>query len=99
MNSKIVSCILFCGLAWTAAAQPIEIKMATLAPKDSPWCDVLTRMGEKWKVISKGNVKLTIFAGGVMGDSRSQLIVVDASGKGERIITTDFSIYSPALSP
>ena len=42
--------------------------MATLAPKDSPWCDVLMRMGERWKAISNGNVKLTIYAGGVMGD-------------------------------
>ncbi len=46
----------------------MEIKMATLAPKESPWCDVLVRMGERWKAISGGNVKLTLYAGGVMGD-------------------------------
>ncbi len=56
------------GLATGASAQQIDIKMATLAPKDSPWCDVLVRMGERWKAISNGNVKLTLYAGGVMGD-------------------------------
>jgi TRAP-type C4-dicarboxylate transport system substrate-binding protein len=69
MTSKTISsAILLCGLALRAGAQPIEIKMATLAPKDSPWCDVLVRMGERWKAISNGNVKLTLYAGGVMGD-------------------------------
>lgn len=59
---------MFSGLAAMVRAQPVEIKMATLAPKDSPWCDVLVRMGERWKAISNGNVKLTIYPGGVMGD-------------------------------
>jgi TRAP-type C4-dicarboxylate transport system substrate-binding protein len=68
MTSRFISCALLCGLAVSARAQQIEIKMATLAPKDSPWCDVLVRMGERWKAISGGNVRLTIYAGGVMGD-------------------------------
>ena len=69
MTSKIIPyALLLCGLAAGARAQQIEIKMATLAPKDSPWCDVLVRMGERWKTISNGNVKLTLYAGGVMGD-------------------------------
>lgn len=74
-------------------AQPIEIKMATLAPKDSPWCDVLVRMGERWKTISNGNVKLTIYAGGVMGDEPDtvnklrvkliQAVALTGAGMGE----------------
>jgi TRAP-type C4-dicarboxylate transport system substrate-binding protein len=69
MKSRtLTSAILLCGLAVAAGAQPIVIKMATLAPKDSPWCDVLVHMGERWKAISNGNVKLTLYAGGTMGD-------------------------------
>jgi TRAP-type C4-dicarboxylate transport system substrate-binding protein len=68
MLKRIGSYALLFVLAATCRAQQIEIKMATLAPKESPWCDVLVRMGERWKAISKGNVKLTIYAGGVMGD-------------------------------
>jgi TRAP-type C4-dicarboxylate transport system substrate-binding protein len=74
MTSKFISYVLLCGLAVSARAQQparapqIEIRMATLAPKDSPWGEVLVRMGERWKAISNGNVKLIIFAGGSMGD-------------------------------
>ena len=85
--------ILLCSLAAVAAAQPIDIKMATLAPKDSPWCDVLVRMGERWKAISNGNVKLTIYAGGVMGDEPDtvnklrvkliQAVALTGAGMGE----------------
>lgn len=85
--------ILLCGLAFPASAQPIDIKMATLAPKDSPWCDVLVRMGERWKTITNGNVKLTIYAGGVMGDEPDtvnklrvkliQAVALTGAGMGE----------------
>jgi TRAP-type C4-dicarboxylate transport system substrate-binding protein len=75
MKSRtLTSAILLCGLSMAAGAQPakkesvIEIKMATLAPKDSPWCDVLVKMGERWRAISNGSVKLTLYAGGTMGD-------------------------------
>jgi len=93
MWTKFVSYVLLCGLAIAARAQQIEIKMATLAPKDSPWCDVLARMGERWKTISKGNVKLTIYAGGVMGDEPDtvnklrvkliQAVALSGAGMGE----------------
>jgi len=89
----LTSATLLCGLAVAACAQPIEIKMATLAPKDSPWCDVLVRMGERWKAISGGNVKLTLYAGGVMGDEPDtvnklrvkliQAVALTGAGMGE----------------
>jgi TRAP-type transport system periplasmic protein len=94
MTSRSVSfALLLCSLAAGARAQQIEIKMATLAPKDSPWCDVLVRMGERWKAISNGNVKLTIYSGGVMGDEPDtvnklrvkliQAVALSGAGMGE----------------
>ena len=94
MTSRTISlALLLCGLAAGARAQQIEIKMATLAPRDSPWCDVLVRMGERWKAISQGNVKLTIYAGGVMGDESDtvnklrvkliQAVALSGAGMGE----------------
>jgi TRAP-type C4-dicarboxylate transport system substrate-binding protein len=84
---------MLCGLAAAVRAQPIEIKMATLAPKDSPWCDVLVKMGERWKAIGNGNVKLTLYAGGVMGDEPDtvnklrvkliQAVALTGAGMGE----------------
>jgi TRAP-type transport system periplasmic protein len=94
MRSRIFThALLLCGLTIGANAQPIDIKMATLAPKDSPWCDVLVRMGERWKAISNGNVKLTLYAGGVMGDEPDtvnklrvkliQAVALTGAGMGE----------------
>src|SRR5436305_12868626 len=51
-----------------ANAQQIVIKMGTLAPEGSPWHQVLQKMGERWRTISGGRVKLNIYAGGVLGD-------------------------------
>jgi len=44
------------------------IKMGTLAPDGSPWHQVLQRIGERWRIISGGKVKLVIYPGGVLGD-------------------------------
>src|SRR5690348_15774564 len=44
------------------------IKMGTLAPEGSPWHQTLQSMGERWRKISGGKLKLVIYAGGVLGD-------------------------------
>jgi TRAP-type C4-dicarboxylate transport system substrate-binding protein len=44
------------------------IKMGTLAPDGSPWHQALQSMGERWRKISAGQVKLVIYPGGVLGD-------------------------------
>jgi TRAP-type C4-dicarboxylate transport system substrate-binding protein len=85
--------MLLCLFAAGAGAETIEIKMATLAPNDSPWCEVLVRMGEKWKSISNGNVKLTLYAGGKLGDEPDtvnklrlntiQAVALTGAGMGE----------------
>jgi TRAP-type C4-dicarboxylate transport system substrate-binding protein len=42
--------------------------MGTLAPEGSPWHQALQLMGERWRKISGGQVKLVIYPGGVLGD-------------------------------
>jgi TRAP-type C4-dicarboxylate transport system substrate-binding protein len=92
-SRSLTFAIVLGGLAVSAGAQPIEIKMATLAPKESKWCDVLVRMGERWKAVTNGNVKLTLYAGGVMGDEPDtvnklrvkliQAVALTGAGMGE----------------
>ena len=90
MTSKTISyAILLCGLALRAGAQPIEIKMATLAPKDSPWCDVLVRMGERWKAISNGNV-ITVTSG-VFANNAATVI---SNNQWASFISTNGSFYN-----
>ncbi len=54
-----------------AIAPPVgakTIKLGTLAPKGSPWYDGVRDIGEAWKQISGGAVRLRIYSGGVAGD-------------------------------
>ena len=71
MRNMLVGALV-CGLIPWAQAQPkkagLEIRMATLAPQDSAWYRVMEKMGQDWKNISGGNVKLSILPGGVAGD-------------------------------
>jgi len=66
MLRRIVFGALLCGLAVVARAQRID--MATLAPADSTWYQVMENMGGEWKKISGGSVNLVIHPGGVLGD-------------------------------
>jgi TRAP-type C4-dicarboxylate transport system substrate-binding protein len=50
-----------------ALANDIVIKMGTIAPDGSPWHQILLDMGEKWRKISGGKVKLIVYAG-TLGD-------------------------------
>ena len=52
----------------TPARPQTVVKMGTLAPEGSPWHQALQVMGERWRKISGGQVKLVIYPGGVLGD-------------------------------
>ena len=61
-------------VAVTLCATPIvhakKIKLATLAPKGSIFYTVLKDLGNEWKTLSKGKLKLKIYPGGVAGGDR-----------------------------
>ena len=75
---------------WGALAQQTVIKLGTLAPDGSPWHQILLRIGERWRDISGGKVKLVIYPGGALGDEQdmvkkmriNQLQAVAVSGVG-----------------
>ncbi|HTO96873.1 MAG TPA: TRAP transporter substrate-binding protein DctP, partial [Myxococcales bacterium] len=54
-------------LATSARAEPVTIKLGTLAPQGSTWHDLLRELGQKWEEASGGQVKLRIYAGGAQG--------------------------------
>jgi TRAP-type C4-dicarboxylate transport system substrate-binding protein len=59
--------VLVAALAATAEAQPITVKLGTLAPQGSTWHELLKEMGQRWEKDSGGQVKLRIYAGGTQG--------------------------------
>lgn len=56
------------GIAVQAADKPVIIKMASLAPEGSPWHQVFQEIAQDWRDLSKNQVRLKIYAGGVIGD-------------------------------
>ena len=71
---KIIVYILFIMISsdWIEARKTI-IKMATLAPEGTPWYALIAKMGERWNEETKGNVRLRIYPGGIVGDERDMI--------------------------
>ncbi len=87
---RILVCLAALTAAPAARAQPVLIKMGTVAPDGSPWHQILQQMGQDWNKISGGKVTLRIYPGGVLGDEPDmikkmrigQLQAVALSGSG-----------------
>ena len=47
--------------------------MATLAPEGTEWHGPLVELGQQWKVVTNGDVRLRIYPGGVVGDERDMI--------------------------
>lgn len=54
--------------AGPASAGETTIKLATLAPKGSPWHEILLDMASEWEEAGEGGLKVRIYPGGVLGD-------------------------------
>ena len=77
-NVRSICVVSLCGLLVAAGAllqppslsaqRPINIKLATLVPPQTELHYVLLEMGERWEEASGGQVKLTIYPGGVTGE-------------------------------
>ena len=88
MFRTLILCLLL--LPAGAISQTTVIKLGTLAPDGSPWHQILLRIGERWRAISGGKVKLVVYPGGALGDEQdmvkkmriNQLQAVGLSGVG-----------------
>ncbi len=67
--------VLLAGLLGVASplSARVRIKLGTSAPKNSSWHDALSYLRQEWRKISGGDVMVTIYAGGVLGDD-SELV-------------------------
>ena len=52
----------------TAGAMAQNLKFSSVAPKDTLWDKALQEIGDKWHELSSGDIKVTVFSGGVAGD-------------------------------
>ena len=67
---------MLCIAPRAGAAEPVLIKLGTLAPKGSTWETLLKQMGQEWSKQSNGQVTLRIYAGGTLGNEGDMAVGV-----------------------
>lgn len=99
----IVALALLLALPLAAAPHgqtPLNIKLGTLVPDNSPWTDALRTMGANWVKVTGGRVKLTLYAGTIPSESSAiarmsvdglQAATLMVAGLGE--IDPAFSVF------
>jgi len=83
----------------TAAAEPVKVRMGTLAPKGSSYTKHLQAMGEQWRSAPGGGVQLTIYADGTMG-SEADMVRRMRLGQlqAAMVTTTGLTEIEPAVA-
>lgn len=71
-GSLLCAAAIFASLP-DAQARKLNVRLTTLAPKDSSFDKSLRRMGQDWKKATDGQVNLVIFAGGVQGGETAMI--------------------------
>jgi TRAP-type C4-dicarboxylate transport system substrate-binding protein len=70
-----------------AMAGSVIIKLGTLAPEGSVWHDALLEARQEWSNITKGEVELRIYAGGVLGGEAEMVRKMQRGGLDAVAIT------------
>lgn len=73
MRTPTLALALLLALAGTALADPIVIKIATVAPEGSPWAAALDSWKKDVESKAPGRVKVKVFKGGALGDENESL--------------------------
>jgi TRAP-type C4-dicarboxylate transport system substrate-binding protein len=66
---RIVTVLVIAASVSLAAQAPINIRLATLAPENSPWTGALRSMGATWDKATDRRVRLTVYAGTIPSES------------------------------
>lgn len=81
-----------------AEAEPVVLKLATMAPAGSAWHQRLRELSERWSERSGGQVKLRIFPGGVQGGEGDMLRKIGI-GQLDAASVTNVGLHDVAPEP
>jgi TRAP-type C4-dicarboxylate transport system substrate-binding protein len=81
-----------------APAEPVTIKLGTLAPAGSAWHEALKDMAARWEEASGGQVKLRVYAGGAQGDE-SDMIRKLRIGQLQAVAITNVGMHDVVPEP
>ena len=76
MKKILVTLAVLAASAHSALAEPISIKIATIAPDGSPWAVALDDWKKEVEKGAPGQVKVKIFKGGALGDEADTVMQV-----------------------
>lgn len=93
----VVGCLL---AAWAAQAraEPVTVKLGTLAPSGSAWHDALKEMARRWDEASGGQVKLKVYPGGVQGDE-GEMVRKLSVGQLQAVAVTNVGLHDVIPEP
>jgi TRAP-type C4-dicarboxylate transport system substrate-binding protein len=81
-----------------ASAEPVVLKLGTLAPSGSVWHELLKAMGQRWERESGGQVKLRVYAGGTQG-SEGDMVRKLGIGQLQAASITNIGMHDVASEP
>ena len=93
MYNRFIQCLITAGvltLISTAAfaEKPLIIKIGTIAPEGSVWHNSILELRQQWHQLSGGQIKLRIYAGGVLGDETEMVRKVQRRGLDGIVISS-----------
>ena len=74
---SLLLCVLFSSAV--LAAEPVVLKLGSLAPRESPWGTVLRVWQKAVKEKTKGEVTIEIFWNATQGDEDTATHIIDSS--------------------
>lgn len=80
------------------AADPVVLKLGTLAPAGSAWHELLQELARRWEVESGGRVRLRVYPGGVQG-SEGEMIRKLEIGQLQAVAITDIGMHDILPEP
>lgn len=94
----LASMMLVAGLGDLAAAQSVERRIATLAPRGSAWMKTLTRGAAAVEKATEGRVKTKYYPNGVQGDERDVIRKMRLGQlDGAAVTSVGLSLIEPSI--
>ena len=82
----------FAGISASAAhAQKMTLKIASIAPENTPWGASLNKMAAEWKTVTNGEIELRVYHNGIAG-SESDMIRKLKLGQIHGAVLTSFGL-------
>ncbi len=96
---RVAAALALAALATAArAADPIVVKLGTLAPSGSAWHEILNDLGRRWREVSGGAVVLKVYAGGTQG-SEGDMIRKLRVGQLQAVAITNVGMNDVTAEP